>query len=1348
MREHRLNTEPDATTLEAARLEALRRYAVLDTPPEPAYDRVVRLAARLFHVPIALISFIDAERQWFKARVGIDLAETPRDIAFCSATVAAREICLVRDAALDPRFAANPFVLGAPHIRFYAGVPLITPDGHALGSLCVIDTRPRADFGPEDRHALADLAAIVVDQLELRREIAARQREDRHSALRGRLLEGTAGAAGFKAAIDGGMSAVREAAGALVCLLFRLAPDGRRLQVVGGQGRDGMADERYLARLRDVGMTLDNSMSGEAIRTETQLVFERFDPALLERYPGLRLNVEHGGLSQIVTPIIAGEDKYAMAIGFGAEAYDVQAMRDLLLEAASTMRPLLRRLRDLEETELFRRAAEVTDDGVLIGGTDHVEGQGPTIRYVNEAFLRQAGYTREEVIGLRTSLLAPPGSDPDFDDRIRDELLERRVVHREVLNRRRDGSTFWAEISVAPLFDNAGWFTHWVAIRRDVTARKMEALALAESEASFRHFFEQHPAPMWVYDKETLQFLEVNQATVREYGWSRDEFLRMTALDVRPEEDREAAAADMLSKREGFSEAGPWRHRLRSGEIRRVQIRSQVIEYHGRKAGLVAVWNLTERIEAENAARELAADLRATFESIADGFYTLDRDWRFTYANATAERLLRREGEALIGQLIWDLWPDLIDSEIGQRFRRVAQTRETERFDFRYPAYDAWFTIAAYPSRGGMTVWFRDVTEAHRREERLRLLETAVANLNDIIMITEAEPIHAPGPRIVFVNPAFERMTGYRPAEVIGRTPRILQGPGTSRPELDRIVSALERWRPVRAELLNYKKDGEEFWLEMDITPVADAAGHFTHWVAVERDVTERRRVQAQLEQQAQMLSQARDAIVMRGLDNRILYWNRSAERIYGWMREEVLGRVVTELLYGETEAFEAATAQLMEDGFWDGRIEQRRKDGIRLVIEGNWTLLRHEDGTPRAILTVNADVTERVALEGKLRQAQRMEAVGQLTGGIAHDFNNLLTVILGNAEMLVDSLADGDPLKDLGAVVVSAAERGAELTGRLLAFSRRQALDPKTVDVNQLLASLVQMLRRTLGGQVELAIMAAPGLWNALIDPPQLENAVLNLCLNARDAMPDGGRVVVETENVTFDRDDALAEEVAPGEYVMVAVTDTGAGMPPEVAAQAFEPFFTTKDVGAGSGLGLSMVYGFVKQSNGQVKIYSEPGHGTSVKMYIPRADTPGLRTVPQPEGERLPGGREHILLAEDDPLVRAHVVRQLRELGYRVTVAADGEEALAAFRAMRSPAEVDLLFTDVVMPGGMNGQELAEEAMRLHPGLRVLFTSGYTENAIMQQGRLKPGVLLLQKPYRRRELAEKIRLALDAPC
>ena len=480
-------------------------------------------------------------------------------------------------------------------------------------------------------------------------------------------------------------------------------------------------------------------------------------------------------------------------------------------------------------------------------------------------------------------------------------------------------------------------------------------------------------------------------------------------------------------------------------------------------------------------------------------------------------------------------------------------------------------------------------------------------------------------------------------------------------------------------------------------------------------------------------------------MDHRIQYWNRSAERLYGWSAAEALGASALDLLYSEPEEFARATAALLVDGYWSGRLRQRRKDGSAINAEVNWTLVRDKNGVANAVLAVVWDVTERLALEKQLRQSQRLEAVGQLTGGVAHDFNNLLTVILGNGEMLMDSLADNDELRPLAELTVAAAERGAALTSRLLAFSRRQALDPKVTDVNRLLAGLEQLLRRTIGEHVQIILTPTADLWSALIDPPQLESAVLNLAINARDAMPRGGTITIETCNVAIDAETAEKDgEVVAGEYVMVSVADTGTGMTPEVLAQAFEPFFTTKEVGQGSGLGLSMVYGFAKQSGGHVKITSEPGQGAVVRMYFPAAD-PQLSSTPIAVASgKLPGGKEHVLLVEDDALVREHVHQQLRALGYLVTAAENGAHAL---EVLRQGEHFDLLFTDVVMPGGMTGRELATAVKLLRPGLRILFTSGYSENTIVHDGRLDEGIMLLEKPYRRQELAEKIRLALDMP-
>ena len=417
-----------------------------------------------------------------------------------------------------------------------------------------------------------------------------------------------------------------------------------------------------------------------------------------------------------------------------------------------------------------------------------------------------------------------------------------------------------------------------------------------------------------------------------------------------------------------------------------------------------------------------------------------------------------------------------------------------------------------------------------------------------------------------------------------------------------------------------------------------------------------------------------------------------------------------------------------------------KRQDGVDLVMEIRAFTITW-DGEP-AVCVMLTDITERLKTEESLRQAQRLEAVGQLTGGVAHDFNNLLTVILGNAEILSQSLPDDPSLSMLADATAKAAERGSELTGRLLAFARQQPLNPVSTDINALIAGLDNLLRRTLGEHIEIGLVRKANLWRAMIDRGQLENAILNLCLNARDAMPEGGHLTIETDNTHLDAAYAdRFDEVSPGQYVVIAVSDSGTGMDEETKEHAFEPFFTTKETGKGSGLGLSMVFGFVKQSGGHVRIYSELAEGTTVKLYLPRADVANEPKETASAAARPARGSEKILLVEDDDLVREHVTAQLRGLGYQVVARANGQEALAT---LQECSEFDILFTDVVMPGGMSGPKLAEEARRLRPDLPVLFTSGYTENAMVHQGRLEDGFQLLAKPYRRQELAKKLREAL----
>jgi len=416
-----------------------------------------------------------------------------------------------------------------------------------------------------------------------------------------------------------------------------------------------------------------------------------------------------------------------------------------------------------------------------------------------------------------------------------------------------------------------------------------------------------------------------------------------------------------------------------------------------------------------------------------------------------------------------------------------------------------------------------------------------------------------------------------------------------------------------------------------------------------------------------------------------------------------------------------------------------------RRLTEVNERLRRQGEELSDVNENLRAQIEQRENVEATLRQVQKMEAMGQLTGGIAHDFNNLLQVIIGNLEVLRRrNLAPGDDAKRMVDAAIRGGQRAATLTQRLLAFARRQPLDPKPIDVNKLVAGMSELLHRTLGESITIETVLAGGIWRVAADANQLENALLNLAVNARDAMPDGGRLTIETANAHLDEAYADANEVKAGQYALIAVSDTGSGMPPDVVAKAFEPFFTTKDVGKGSGLGLSQVYGFIKQSGGHAKIYSELSQGTTIKLYLPRLTVAADAHDGTLDAAALPAGDRDrlVLVVEDDEDVRAHAVSILTELGYPVLEAVDGASAL---QLLEAHAEIRMLFTDVGLPGGLNGRQLADEARKRRPELFVLYTTGYARNAIVHQGRLDPGVELITKPFTFSSLATKVNAVFE---
>ena len=492
-------------------------------------------------------------------------------------------------------------------------------------------------------------------------------------------------------------------------------------------------------------------------------------------------------------------------------------------------------------------------------------------------------------------------------------------------------------------------------------------------------------------------------------------------------------------------------------------------------------------------------------------------------------------------------------------------------------------------------------------------------------------------------------------------------------------------------------------------------------------------------------------AIYMLDPDGHVINWNPGAARAKGYAPHEIIGRHFSTFYTPEDKAAEIPQRALriaIETGKFEAEGWRVRKDGSRFWASAILNAIKGPDGQILGFAKVTRDLTERRAAEERARQAQKMEGVGQLTGGVAHDFNNLLTIIIGNLETLQRNVRrpdlDIDRLERSVDNAMRGARRAESLTQRLLAFSRQQPLDPKPIDLGRLVTGMSDLLRRTLGEQITIETVLSGNVWRALADPNQIELAILNLAVNARDAMPSGGKLTLETANVHLDEKYASSQaEVVPGQYVMLAVTDNGSGMTPEVKAKAFDPFFTTKDIGHGTGLGLSQVYGFIKQSRGHVKIYSEIGEGSTIKLYLPRAHAVSAEEdvdVAQP----VSGSQdETILVVEDDPDVRTYSCETLAELGYTVVAAENGA---AALRLLASNPQVNVLFSDIGLPGGMNGRQLSEEARKLRPDLKVLFTTGYARNAIVHDGRLDPGVELITKPFTQAALAEKLRNILDA--
>jgi two-component system cell cycle sensor histidine kinase/response regulator CckA len=902
---------------------------------------------------------------------------------------------------------------------------------------------------------------------------------------------------------------------------------------------------------------------------------------------------------------------------------------------------------------------------------------------------------------------------------------------------------------------------HVLSVCRDITERKRAEADLRASEARFRVFVDHATDAFFLHDADGT-VLDVNHQACESLGYTRDELIGMSPhqFDV----DLDLAVLAQFAARLDAGEMFTFdtHHRRKDGTVFAAEVRVRPFWEGGRRFGISLARDITERKRAEEALRRNDAYLAEAQRLGRSGSWAWDVATReFVHWSREHYRLHGLDPQQ--GTPSWETAQGFIHPDDRARcleqIERAIQGRTDCELDYRAALPDGtikYIHSISHPvfNAAGELVEFvgteQDITERKRAEEALR---ESQEQLRLAVQATNLGPwdwdLHTDD---VDFSPEWKRQLGYEPHEVPGRYE---EWENRLHPEdRERVLGVLRAYldghQPEYAvEFRLRHKDGSYRWIYTRAIALRDAAGKPYRMLGCHLDVTERKRAEQALRESHGLLKAVvegtSDAVFLKDLNGRYLMINSAGARFLGKSVGEVLGKLDQDILPPDArKAIRERELQVMATGQEQTFEQTVTVAGATRTYLATKSAFRDAQGNVIGVVGIARDVTELKGLEEQFRQAQKMEAVGRLAGGVAHDFNNLLTVINGYSAVAFSGLRAEDPNRELLAQVQQAGERAVNLTRQLLAFSRKQMLQPQVVNLNEVLVELHKLLKRLIGEDVELALVQAPDLGLAKVDPGQFEQAVINLAVNARDAMPQGGRLTIETRNAELDEDYAERHsEVRPGHYVLVAVSDTGHGMDEATKARIFEPFFTTKEVGKGTGLGLAMVYGFVKQSEGHVEVQSEGGHGTTLKVYLPRAEATVPSAKSLPGLLKVPTGTETVLLVEDEDAVRALSRLILQSSGYTVLEARDGQEG--AWVAQQHPGPIHLLVTDLVMPR-MSGRRLAEVLTEAWPHLRVLFLSGYTDELLLQHGVPDTGFAFLQKPFSPISLARKVREVLDA--
>lgn len=959
----------------------------------------------------------------------------------------------------------------------------------------------------------------------------------------------------------------------------------------------------------------------------------------------------------------------------------------------------------------------------------------------NLAYCNMLGYTQAELQCMDWLSVTHP-DDQERNRELIDKLLKREISNFDIEKRYRTktGETVWCHVHLSVTDENSESPGCLLGVAEDITEKRAARLQLHKNQLLLKMAGRAARLGGWTFDSSSQHLHWSDEICemhgyppgyrptlaqgishyVLEYQEMVQQLVGQCLLDGKPF-DFEAELMRVNGTR-------LWVRAI--GECIRDK-NDNIVGLQG------AFQDITGQRQHEDERYALATKLSATLEHMSDAFFTLDRQWIITYANDEMCRSVERARGQLVNQRIWDLFPSARDSNFYRCYLAAMDTNETSTTIEYFAPLKKWFEVRAHPISDGVAVYFQDITQKRKDEAQLQLLKTCMERMNDIIVITEAEATDGVGRRVIYVNEAFERTTGYRADEIVGNSPRILQGPRTSQEVRDRICTKLKAWQPIREEILNYTKSGEELWLELDIVPVANGQGWFTHWIAIERNVTERKRAAEAMREQAALLDKAQDAIWVIDLTARITYWNLSAERIHGWSASEVLGTKVQDLLFTDADAFNQRLRAVLDRGEWVGEIEHRTRDGTTLQVVSRLTLVRDEFDQPRSILAINTDITQQKQLEKQFLRAQRMESIGTLAGGIAHDLNNILAPILLSINMLKDAIPDPDDQSLLHTIEVS-ARRGADLVRQVLSFARGVEGKREQVNVAHVLDELDRILKKTIPRNIGIQCTLTEGIWQLQADSTQLQQILMNLCVNARDAMPTGGRIRISAENIQFDEQYvAMNIDARVGPYVKLVVEDDGDGIDPAILNRVFDPFFTTKPLGEGTGLGLATCLAIVKSHGGFIRLNSEVGKGTCFRIYLP-ADTG--TTCHQDPGvpKALPCGSGEVILVVDDEAAILQVTRLTLEAhGYQVEVATNGADAVAVFA--QNVDRIDLVLTDMMMPV-MDGPATIQALRRLRPSVPIIAASGVTHNDQRSRSASAGVWHFMPKPYTADVLLRKL--------